>query len=334
MDKQSEKILETFASLLEEGNWDEATKASFLALHKELKKTLHRNQFKLDRTLKDKAIAIRLLNQTISDLQKHQQLLEKSNQVLYDQKKEIEAQKEIVEEQSKQLANRLDELQMSYSELERFAYFASHDLRAPLRTITSFSEILGTRYLNNLDKDAQTFASYLNNGARQMNDIVDALLEYSRVGRMNDEFKETNLSFTFERALYDLRKLVEEKNATIKADNLPIAIVSKGAMRKLFYHLIKNILVYSSANSFHINLSCKEQDRYYKFLLTGDNNVLEEVFPSHLFEDFRIDTPGGFPDKGISVAICKKVILLHYGIIYVEKDGEGHASVIFTIEKK
>ena len=122
MDKQSEKILAIFASLLEDGNWDEATKTSFQDLYKELKKTLHRNQFKLDRTLKDKAIAIRLLNQTIADLQKHQQLLEKSNQVLYDQKKEIEAQKEIVEEQSKQLANRLDELQMSYSELERFAY--------------------------------------------------------------------------------------------------------------------------------------------------------------------------------------------------------------------
>ena len=167
-----------------------------------------------------------------------------------------------------------------------------------------------------------------------MNDIVDALLEYSRVGRMNDEFKETNLSFTFERALYDLRKLVEEKNATIKADNLPIAIVSKGAMRKLFYHLLKNILIYSSADSLDINLSCKEQDRYYKFLFTGDNNVLEEVFPSHLFEDFRIDTPGGFPDKGISVAICKKVILLHHGIIQVEKDEKGIASVIFTIEKK
>lgn len=334
MDKQSEKILAIFASLLEDGNWDEATKTSFQDLYKELKKTLHRNQFKLDRTLKDKAIAIRLLNQTIADLQKHQQLLEKSNQVLYDQKKEIEAQKEIVEEQSKQLANRLDELQMSYSELERFAYFASHDLRAPLRTITSFSEILGTRYLNKLDQDAQTFASYLNKGARQMNDIVDALLEYSRVGRMDDEFKEANLSFTFERSLYDLRNLIEEKKATIKADNLPTAIVSKGAVLKLFYHLLKNTLVYSSANSLFVNLSCEEQDKYYKFSLTEDNNALEEVFPSYLFEDFRIDTPGGFPDKGISVAICKKVILLHHGIIYVEKGEKGIASVVFTIEKK
>ena len=125
-----------------------------------------------------------------------------------------------------------------------------------------------------------------------------------------------------------------EKKATIKADNLPTAIVSKGAVLKLFYHLLKNTLVYSSANSLFVNLSCEEQDKYYKFSLTEDNNALEEVFPSYLFEDFRIDTPGGFPDKGISVAICKKVILLHHGIIYVEKGEKGIASVVFTIEKK
>ena len=247
---------------------------------------------------------------------------------------EIETQKEIVEEQSKQLANRLGELQMSYSELERFAYFASHDLRAPLRTITSFSEILGIRYLDKLDKDARTFLSFLNSGAQQMNNIVDALLEYSRVGRMDDEFKETNLNFTFERALYDLRKLLAEKNASIKAAELPTAMVSKGAMRKLFYHLFKNILVYSSANSLMVKLRCEEKSRFYKFLLTEDNNALEEVFPSYFFEDFRIDTPGGFPDKGISIAICKKVILLHYGIIHVEKNDKDVTRVIFTIEKK
>ena len=71
-----------------------------------------------------------------------------------------------------------------------------------------------------------------------------------------------------------------------------------------------------------------------KFLLTEDNNALEEVFPSYFIEDFRIDTPGGFPDKGISIAICKKVILLHYGIIHVEKNDKDVTRVIFTIEKK
>ena len=343
MDKNVDRIsglITQMRELIDKENLSTEGKVDFDKLLKNLAREDKRWQFRMARTLKDKTIIINLLNKTIEDLQEHQLLLEHSNEQLSLQKKEIEHQKgileeqnELVEHQAKELEMRLSELKMSYSDLERFSYIASHDLRAPLRTIISYAEILQRRYIRELDGDAQTFMHYLVSAAQEMNTLITALLEYSRTGRRKGAFVRVNLEHTLEHVKYSLRKEMEDKNATIEADQLPILEAEKSSMFKLFLHLLKNALYYSNSEQPRLCVICKEEELHHQFSILEVTSGISEQFPAQVFEPFSKLYPGLYTGVGIEMTVCRKIILQHSGEIWAERKGTNQI-IHFTISKK
>jgi light-regulated signal transduction histidine kinase (bacteriophytochrome) len=121
-----------------------------------------------------------------------------------------------------ELQETLIKLKRSNSELEQFAYVASHDLQEPLRMISSFLQLLQMRYSGQLDSDADEFINFAVEGAKRMQNLIQDLLAYSRVTTKGNEFKDIKMEEALEQALVNLKMSIEENNANITHDPLPI----------------------------------------------------------------------------------------------------------------
>ena len=174
-----EEYFKVFHEQLQSSELSPDAKESLLLSLKKVEKDYARMDFLHRRILKDKSITINILKETVVELQTQKDYVVTVNEQLLQQK-------ELLEEQSEKLTKNLHALQMSYSELELFAYIASHDLKSPLRNIGSYAQLLKRRYHGKLDNDADEFIDFIVNNAQQMNNIISDLLVYSRVDRDKD----------------------------------------------------------------------------------------------------------------------------------------------------
>ena len=137
-------------------------------------------------------------------------------------------------------------LQRSNTELEQFAYITSHDLQEPLRMITSFAQLLENRYQGKLDKDADEFIGFITSGTMQMQNMINDLLLYSRVGTQEREFKPVNLEAVLEDVKDDLQIAIQESKATINQSSLPTINADEAQMIQLFQNLVGNAIKFQS----------------------------------------------------------------------------------------
>ncbi|MEJ2438469.1 MAG: PAS domain S-box protein, partial [Gammaproteobacteria bacterium] len=152
------------------------------------------------------------------------------------------------------------ELERSNSELEQFAYVASHDLQEPLRMITSYSQLLERRYKDKLDGDALEFIDYVVDGAKRMQDLINDLLAYSRVGTRGREFKSVNLEDVYTRVLGNLQLAIEEEQAEISHDPLPMVQADGLQLVQLLQNLIANALKFHGEKPPRIHLGVEVQN--------------------------------------------------------------------------
>lgn len=138
------------------------------------------------------------------------------------------------------LSQVMEELTRSNEELEKFAYVASHDLQKPLRMVSSFARLLKNRYKGKLDQDADDFINFAVDGANRMQVLITDLLAYSRVGRWGNEFKEVSSEAVLERALSNLKVVVEQRGAVVTRDPLPVMMGDDSQLAQLFQNLIGN----------------------------------------------------------------------------------------------
>ena len=141
-----------------------------------------------------------------------------------------------------------EELKRSNIELERFAYVSSHDLQEPLRMVTLYSQLLERRYKDNLDNDANDFIEYIVEGANRMRQLIDDLLEYSRVTSQAKEFEKVDLEKVLDVVLHNLAIPIQENNVTISHDSLPTVFVDKNQMVQVFQNLINNAIKFHGQN--------------------------------------------------------------------------------------
>ena len=170
------------------------------------------------------------------------------------------------------LARSLKELERSNAELQQFAYVASHDLREPLRMITSFLQLLERRYKDQLDKDANEFIEYAVDGAKRLDQMIKDILEYSRVTREKLELKQVNIEKVLEETITTLKVLIDENDAIITDDPLPTIYADKQLMIQLLQNLIGNAVKYRSQETPKIHMSAKKEDDYYLFSIK-DNGI-------------------------------------------------------------
>ena len=229
---------------------------------------------------------------------------------------------------------RTRELARSNAELEHFAYIASHDLREPLRMITSFLQLLERRYKDHLDHDANEFIDYAVDGAKRLNNRINDLLEYSKVTSKEPVLVDVELEKVLDDALINLVIRTEEKNAIIEHDPLPLVKGDENLLTMLLQNIIGNSVKYNDKKPPKIRISSKKEDNRY-IISIKDNGI--GIKPEHLDRIFtifqRLHAKDEYEGTGIGLAIAEKIVHQHHGEIWAEsKLGEG-TTFYFTIPR-
>ena len=165
-----------------------------------------------------------------------------------------------------------EQLERSNSELEHFAYVASHDLREPLRMITNFLQLLERRYYDQLDAEANEFIYFAVDGAKRLNHMINDLLKYSRVTSQEINFTHVNCEKVLEKTIINLKVQIEENDAIITHDPLPIIMGDENLMVQLFQNLVGNAIKYHGNEIPHVHISSIKENKQFLFSIK-DNGI-------------------------------------------------------------
>lgn len=221
----------------------------------------------------------------------------------------------------------------SNKELEQFAYIVSHDLKEPLRMVSSYVQLLQKKYKDKLDSDANDYIYYAVDGAKRMNELIEGLLDYSRVLTKEMIFEEVDLKKIIDEVLINLKFKIEEKKAIIKIkSDLPIIKANKINIMRVFQNLIENGLKFCKDKPI-LEIFSEKKDNYYLFGIKDNGIGINNENRDRIFEIFqRLHSRNEYEGAGIGLSICKKIIERHNGKIWVESEGEGKGSTFyFTI---
>ncbi|MFQ4141328.1 ATP-binding protein [Chlorogloeopsis sp. ULAP02] len=238
----------------------------------------------------------------------------------------------IVLRQADELAQLAHDLELSNSELKKFAYVASHDLQEPLNQVANYVQLLEMRYNDFLDEDAKEFITFAVEGVSLMQTLIDDVLAYSKVDMQAIEFELTEVDTALERALANLRKRISETGATITHDPLPTVMADHTQLMQLFQNLIGNAIKFRSDQAPEIHVGATRLEDEWLFSVRDNGIGIDPQFSDRIFVIFqRLHTRDEYAGTGMGLAICKKIIECHRGRIWVESQlGEG-ATFYFTI---
>jgi PAS domain S-box-containing protein len=234
------------------------------------------------------------------------------------------------------LQKQAKELAISNAELEQFAYVASHDLQEPLRMVTSFLTLLEKKYRDIIDESGKKYIDFAVDGAKRMRQIILDLLEFSRVGRIEDKLEVVNLNEVVEEIQILFRKQIEEKNASIVAGKLPTLNAYKAPLRQVFQNLISNALKYTRKGiPSQIQVTAKKLRNYWQFSIADNGIGIDDEYFDKIFIIFqRLHNKDDFSGTGMGLAVTKKIIENLGGKIWLEsKEGKG-STFYFTLLKK
>ncbi|XGV97133.1 MAG: PAS domain-containing protein [Leptolyngbya sp. BL-A-14] len=217
------------------------------------------------------------------------------------------------------------DLQRSNQELEQFAYVASHDLQEPLRAITSYTQLFAKRYQGQIDEKADKYIHYVIDGAARMQQLIQDLLAYSRVGRYELKLRPTDCNGVLQQVTKDLQMTIDETSATLIVDPLPTILGDSMQVAQLFQNLIGNALKYRGQAPPIIRVSAREQGDDWLFSIQDNGIGIEPQYAQRIFEIFqRLHTRREYEGTGLGLAICKKIVERHHGSIWVEPQlGQG-----------
>ncbi len=227
------------------------------------------------------------------------------------------------------------EVQRSNAELEQFAYITSHDLREPLRMITSFLQLLERRYQDRLDADANEFIGYAVDGAKRLDTMIQDILIYSKITNKERNLTYYNINNILEQSHLNLKTAIDENNAQITNNHLPTLKVDEQLMVQLFQNLISNAIKYRRNESPKVHISVENEDKQYVFSVKDNGIGISEKHLDKIFTIFqRLHTHEEYEGTGIGLAIAQKIVHQHGGKIWAESElGEG-STFYFTIPSK
>lgn len=227
-----------------------------------------------------------------------------------------------------------EELKRSNTELEQFAYVASHDLQEPLRMVTSYLQLLEKRYKDKLDKDATEFIGFAVDGSNRMRALIQSLLAYSRINRVKP-FEEINLDEQLKDVLENLSTTIKENNAIIKIDELPEIYGDPVLINQVFQNLIENAIKFRNSKTPEIIISGKKINNEYLFSVKDNGIGIQKEYLDKIFVIFkRLHSKDKYPGTGMGLAICKKIVERHGGKIWVESEIDKGSTFYFTIKEK
>ena len=247
--------------------------------------------------------------------------------------KKAEAEK--LNQLNQMLEKQAENLTASNNELERFAYVASHDLQEPLRMVTSFLNLLEKKYKSQIDETAEKYIHFAVDGAERMKNLIHDLLEYSRVSTTKDLSGITNMKEIIQQIKEIFLLRIKETGALLQTGSLPtLCNTNPILILQLMQNLVGNALKYIGKEQPEIMIDVEELAGYWQFSVKDNGIGINPVYSEKIFLIFqRLHSKDQYEGTGIGLSICKKIVEIHEGRIWVEST-LGHGSTFYFTLKK
>jgi len=228
-----------------------------------------------------------------------------------------------------------DDLRRSNAELEQFAYVASHDLQEPLRTVSGMTQMLQQRYGGQLDARADEYIHFAVDASDRMQQLINDLLDFSRVERKGRPFAETNMENVLHAALANLQVAAAESGAQITHDPLPSVMADSGQLTLVLQNLIGNAIKFRGEQPPQIHISAERTEHGWQFTVQDNGIGIDPQYFDRVFLIFqRLHTRRKYPGTGIGLALCKKIVERHGGKMWIESELQHGAAVFFTLPER
>ncbi|WP_158851910.1 sensor histidine kinase [Saccharothrix deserti] len=226
----------------------------------------------------------------------------------------------------------LEELRRSNSELEQFAYVASHDLQEPLRKVASFCQLLERRYSGQLDERGEQYLQFAVDGAKRMQVLINDLLAFSRVGRMSREQTMVDLDELVAEVLDNYSELIEGTGATVEVADLPTVRGEASLLGGVFGNLIGNALKFHGKNPPQVRVDVERTGELWTFDVSDKGIGIDPEYAERIFVIFqRLHHKDDYPGTGIGLAMCRKIVEYHGGTIWLDTGQETGTTFKFTL---
>nr|WP_320009403.1 ATP-binding protein [uncultured Desulfobulbus sp.] len=246
-------------------------------------------------------------------------------------------QREVEQRKSaeQQLQHALERVKQSNTELEQFAYVASHDLQEPLRMVSSYNQLLAQKYKGQLDEKADKYIHFAVDGAARMQQLIQDLLSFSRVTTKGKEFEEVDLKEIFEITKKNLELTLEENQVEITADALPVIQADAVQITQVLQNLISNAIKFRQDEAPKIHISARDVAGVWECSVRDNGIGIDEKYADRIFIIFqRLHTREEYQGTGIGLALCKRIIERHRGKIWFESELGKGSTFYFTLPQR
>lgn len=229
---------------------------------------------------------------------------------------------EVITEQrqaKEQLRQLNQKLLQSNRDLEQFAYVASHDLQEPLRAVISFAQLFSRKYQGNLDAQADKYIGYVVEGAARMQQLIEDLLDFSRIGTHGKDLQPIDLEIILTQVCSNLKVAISQSQVSIKHEALPIVMGDQTQLIQLFQNLIANAIKFRQSEAPKIEIKSRRQDNNWLISISDNGIGIEAEYFERIFVIFqRLHSRREYPGTGIGLAVCQKIVERHGGNIWLE----------------
>ena len=232
---------------------------------------------------------------------------------------------------TERLVEQTEDLRRSNTELEQFAYVASHDLQEPLRKVASFTQLLERRYAGQLDERGEQYIAFAVDGAKRMQRLINDLLAFSRVGRGGLTAEPVDLTVVLDQALRQLAAAVEDSDAVVTHDPLPVVPGDFGLLVQLFQNLVGNAVKFRGEQTPRVHIGARFVGELVELSCTDNGIGIKPQYAERIFVIFqRLHAKEAYDGTGIGLALAKKIVEHHGGRIWLEPAETG-TSFHFTL---